>query len=171
MQRLLALTGVAWGLLGILLLLGSAVFRLSPLALDFFYDPVLWFHWVFLALSMVFMAWSEGYRGFQKGFSPRVAARMHWLYNNPRPHLLIFAPLFGLGLIHAPLRRRLITVVIMVMVITLVVLVRSIAQPWRGIIDAGVVTGLVYGIISLIYFVVRAFMGKALSHSPELAEE
>ena len=41
-------------------------------------------------------------------------------------------------------------------IVTLVLLVRLAPQPWRGIIDAGVVLGLGIGSASILYFVVRA---------------
>ena len=37
-------------------------------------------------------------------------------------------------------------------IIILVLLVRLLPQPWRGIIDAGVVLGLLLGIASIVYF-------------------
>ena len=40
--------------------------------------------------------------------------------------------------------------------VAIVVFVRMLAQPWRGIIDAGVVLGLAWGVVSIVYYVVRA---------------
>jgi len=33
--------------------------------------------------------------------------------------------------------------------------VRRLAQPWRGIIDAGVVVGLAWGVGSVVYYALR----------------
>ncbi len=45
-------------------------------------------------------------------------------------------------------------------IVTLVISVRQLAQPWRGIIDAGVVLGLALGVASLLYHFVRQLAGN-----------
>jgi DMSO/TMAO reductase YedYZ heme-binding membrane subunit len=54
--------------------------------------------------------------------------------------------------------------------VILVLLVRLIQQPWRGIIDLGVVVGLAWGLISLLVFSVLAFTSKVFPYSPEVPE-
>jgi len=45
-------------------------------------------------------------------------------------------------------------------IIALVVIaVRHVPQPWRGIIDAGVVVGLLWGAVAVAVFFVRAAQG------------
>jgi hypothetical protein len=55
-------------------------------------------------------------------------------------------------------------------VIALVMLVRAAPQPWRGIIDGGVVVGLFLGGISIVYYLVLAFSGRALEVATDLPE-
>jgi len=58
-------------------------------------------------------------------------------------------------------RKRLIVSWILLGTILLVVfLIRLLPQPWRGIIDGGVVAGLGLGTLSLIYFYLRTLLGK-----------
>jgi hypothetical protein len=45
------------------------------------------------------------------------------------------------------------------MIISFVILVPMLPQPWRGIIDVGVVVGLVMGILSICYFVIMEWRG------------
>ena len=48
--------GAVWGLGGVLLLLGSAIYRLTPLAIEGFSHHFLWYHWmtlVFVVLSVL----------------------------------------------------------------------------------------------------------------------
>jgi hypothetical protein len=45
---------------------------------------------------------------------------------------------------------------VLIGIVVLVVSVRSLAQPWRGIVDAGVVVGLVLGWLSLLIWYFRA---------------
>ena len=161
-----------WGLAGVVLLLVSAIARLTPLALE----PVLvytmtGFQWAVYVLWSLFNGYVEGYRGFQKGYVPRVVARAFWLGQHPRPLLLLLAPFFCSGLIHAT-RRRLITSWCLVFgIYGIVQLVRMLEQPWRGILDAGVVVGLAYGTIALVVAFGRVLGGRPIEVSPQVPEE
>ena len=81
-----------WGLLGVTALLLYAIIRLSQV----FYAGLFveWgiHHWLALAISTVFMAYSEGYKGFQKAFSPRLVARAKHLHDNARPLETMLSP-------------------------------------------------------------------------------
>ncbi len=156
---------------GVLILLSSAVFRLAPLAVSAFLYHLYWYHWVSLALIILFMSYAEGYRGFQQRFSPRVAARARYLKEHPKVLHVLLAPFFCMGYFHATKRRRIISISLTVGIIVLVLLVRLLPQPWRGIIDAGVVLGLIWGIISLLIFCVNAFASRHFNYSPEVPEE
>ena len=70
---------VIWGLAAIGVLLGQAIYRLALISLVGLSMPLYWYHWATLAGWALFMAYGEGYRGFQKNFSPRVAARAAYL--------------------------------------------------------------------------------------------
>jgi hypothetical protein len=167
---MMGMIGALWGMSGVLLLLGSAVYRLAPLAADAFSCDLLWYHWVSLLLVVVFMAYAEGYVGFQQRFSPRVAARARYLRDHPRIAFIIFAPFFCMGYFHATRRRRITSVSLTVGIIALILLVRLLPQPWRGIIDAGVVIGLAWGILSLLVFGVQAFSAHRFAYSPDVPE-
>ncbi len=144
--------GYAWGIGGVVLLLGFAVFRLTPMALELASVELALVHWGLLAVSVLYMAYAEGYKGFHLAFAPRVVARAHYLSTHPRPLLLLFAPVFCMGYIHATRRRKLMSFGLTSMIICFVLIVRLLPQPWRGIVDAGVVTGLVLGISSILFF-------------------
>ena len=163
--------GAIWGLTGVLLLLGSAVFRLTPLAIDAFSHAFSWYHWLSLFLILLFMTYAEGYRGFQKGFSPRVAARALYLKNHPRLLHSILGPFFCMGFFHTSRRRKITSFSVTSGIIVLIILVRFLAQPWRGIIDAGVVVGLAWGLVSLIIFSLQAFSAKKFPYSPDVPEQ
>lgn len=163
--------GALWGLAGVSLLLGSAVCRLSPLAADIFSGELLWYHWISLIGIVVFMAYAEGYRGFQQRFSPRVAARAKYLKQHPRPLHVLLAPFFCMGYFHASKKRQITSISLTAGIIVLVLLVRLLAQPWRGIIDAGVVVGLVWGLVSLLGFSAKALAADNFACPPEIPEE
>ncbi|HEY6010586.1 MAG TPA: hypothetical protein VIX18_03865, partial [Nitrospirota bacterium] len=116
--------GALWGLGGVLLLLVSAVYRLTPLAIEAFTYEWSWVHWLSLALMTFFMAYAEGYRAFQQGFSPRVAARARHLRDHPNALHAVLAPFFCMAYFHAPKRRRIVSISVTAGIIVLVILVR-----------------------------------------------
>ncbi len=168
--RLTGILGAVWGLAGVVLLLGSAVYRLAPIALEGLRQQLQWQHWLFLVIVLVFMAYAEGYRAFQQGFSPRVAARARYLAERPSLLHALCAPLFCMAYFHAPKRRMITSLSVTAGIIVLIILVRLLSQPWRGIIDAGVVVGLAWGLAALVVFSVRAFTAERFDYSPEVPE-
>lgn len=160
------LIALVWGLGGVLALLGSAVYRLAPYALEAL--PTLsGAQWVALVIWLVFMGYAEGWRGFHQRFSPRVAARTMYLARNPRALHLLLAPAFCMGLLHATRKRRIVSWSLLLGIAGLVVLVRTLSQPWRGIVDAGVVLGLAIGTASTLWFAWLAVTG-APTADPEV---
>ncbi len=163
--------GAIWGLAGVSLLLVSAIYRLTPLAADAFSHDLFWYHWLSLVFIIFFMAYAEGYRGFQQRFSPRVAARARYLRDHPAFLHALLAPFFCMGYFHASGRRKITSLSLTAGIIILIGMVRLVSQPWRGIIDAGVVTGLVWGVVSLWIFSIKAFGPGRFEYSPEVPGE
>lgn len=112
-------------------------------------------HWFALGFSICYMGYAEGYRGFHRAFAPRVVARASYLKAHPRPLHVVLAPVFCMGYIYATRKRKLLSFGLSSMIVCFVLLVRLLPQPWRGIVDAGVVTGLVLGIVSILYFLLQ----------------
>ena len=67
----------AWGVIGLVLVLAYAVVRLASFAIEAMAGGLNLLQWLIFILNVAFMGWSEGYRGFQLRFSPRVAARAY----------------------------------------------------------------------------------------------
>ena len=156
-KKYLGMLGAVWGFTGAFALIGFAVWRLAPLVLHALQHSLSLLQWTSLIGCVVFMAYSEGYRGFQLAFAPRVAARSLYLSQHPTLPRLLFAPFFVIGYFDATRRRMMTSYLLTGMIIILVFLVHQLEQPWRGIIDAGVVTGLAWGLLSMLYFAARAF--------------
>lgn len=152
------------------MLLTSAVLRLANLSIEAFGYAWDWRHWTVFVINLAFMAHSEGYNAFQKSFAPRVVARAQALAQNPSPLRLLLAPLFCMGYFHTT-RRRLISVyALTTAIVTFVAIFQHINQPWRGILDCGVVVGLAWGIISIAVFAVKTWRGQGPFHSAELPD-
>lgn len=155
------LLGFYWGITGVILFLLFAVLRLSErireLA-DYSLGPL---HWTVLVGFTLWMAWAEGYKGFHRAFSPRVVARANYLRESAldRPILALFAPVFCMGFIHATRKRKIVSYSVTSGIFVLVLLLRITPQPWRGIVDTGVVTGLALGILSLLFFWIQVETG------------
>jgi hypothetical protein len=160
--------GFIWGSIGVLSLLIFSVVRLSNIALEFFVYPVHIWHWLALVVWVVFMAYSEGYKGFQQAFSPRVAARLIWLRQNPKAWLVVLAPLYAMGFIYASKKRIIISYSILIMVLVFVTIAVNLPQPWRPIVDAGVVVGLLWGATVTGWYIFVAIRTDTSLVNPEL---
>ena len=159
----------AWGAAGVAGICIFAVWRLMPYTTDALGMPLSALQWTVMLANVVFMAWSEGYRGFQQKFAPRAAARALYVYRTPLPlSTRLMAPLFCFGYFQAKRRTRLIAWIGTIGIIVLVLVVHQLEQPWRGIIDAGVVIGLSWGVISLLVNYYRAFRSGEYPVSPEV---
>lgn len=150
-----------WGVGGVLLLLGQAIVKLTPLALAPVLDGSMSsFQWFLYGAWTIFNGYAEGYRGFQKSFSPRVVARAMHLARHPKPLHVLLAPLFCMAMFHAKRRNLIVAWCLLAGIALLIALVGMLAQPWRGIIDAGVVVGLLWGSLSIIAMLARALIAN-----------
>lgn len=158
-----------WGVAGVLALLVQAVYRLAPLAVE----PVLegtmsTGQWVLYVAWTIFNAYAEGYRGFQKAFAPRVVARAVHLGRHPRPLHVILAPMFCMAMFHARRKNLILAWGLLTGIVLLVMAVRMLPQPWRGIVDVGVVVGLVWGIVSIVAMFARALLANVVPDDQSL---
>lgn len=162
--------GALWGFSGVVALLGYAIFRLTPRAIEALESPLTTGQWIFLVVFAIFMLVAEGYRGFQKKFSPRTAARVKYLRDHPRPLHILLAPLFCMGYFFANRKTQIIAFSLTFGIILLVVMVGYLPSPWRGLVDFGVVLGLSYGVASFAIFTAKALFSGQYPHSPEVPD-
>jgi len=159
---LVARASALWGVGGVAVMLLQAIVRLTPIAraaVEQLHGAGLW---AVLVTWVALNGYAEGYRGFHQRFSPRVVARALYLMHHPTWTRALLAPAFCMSLFGASRRGMLVSRGILVGVTALVATMRWIGQPWRGIVDAGVVAGLGIGLASIVYFAVRL----ALGHPP-----
>ena len=85
---------------------------------------------------------------------------------------LFFAGLQQNRLFHADRRTLLRSRILLVGLIIVISAVRMLPQPWRGIVDGGVVAGLAWGLAAALYLFVAALRGRSLpvDSLPEPAE-
>lgn len=114
------------------------------------------------ALSCLFFAYAEGYKGFHLKFSPLVVKRSSTLLigtpqgNNPLHYLL--APIYSMGLVHATKKRLITSWAVTLGLAIIVALVKRLPLVSRIILDAGVVVGLSLGSLSILYFFVKSLV-------------
>lgn len=167
-NQLHGLLGAAWGIFGLSLLLLGAIVRLGEISWDIVNYQLTWYHWAIAIANILFMAYTEGYKGFQLKFSPRFAARCLYLRHNPKVLHTLLAPLFCMGFFYTTRRRMVATLVLTLVIIGFIKIAHMLTQPWRGILDAGVVVGLTWGLISVYYYLLQAFRNTDFNYSPEL---
>ena len=161
-----------WGLGGILLLLSFAVYRLAPIAFDLANFPLSGLQFGLLVVFVGYMAYAEGYKGFHLAFAPRAVSRALYLSQNPRTVHLLLAPVFCMGYIYATRKRQLLSIGLTLLIVCFVFVARQLPQPWRGIVDAGVIVGLGLGIGSILFHAFSAVVNPAsASMSAEVPAE
>ncbi|MCB9555556.1 MAG: hypothetical protein H6707_05580 [Deltaproteobacteria bacterium] len=160
MKRPLNILILTWGVFGVCLLLFQALWRLTPLALEPLRSGSLsTVQALIYALWVLFNAYAEGYRGFQKRFSPKVVARAAYLAANPRPLHVALAPAFCMSYFFASRRAKIVAWSVTLGVIGLVLAVHRLSQPWRGIVDGGVVVGLAWGMAVILWLYLKILFG------------
>lgn len=163
---------VLWGVLGVVTVLVEALCRLGATA-----ARILTVHalttgqLVLLAAWTVTIAYFEGYRGFQRRFSPRVVARALHLAEHGRPLHVALAPLYCMALLHATRRRLIATWALVAGIVALILLVRQMPPPYRAIVDAGVAFALAWGAVSILVCLARGLAGRPLGISADVPEE
>ena len=147
---------VAWGLLGVIALLMQALWRITPIAWEPWEQGIVrpW-QGVVCVIWSLFNVYTEGHRAFYLKFSPRVVARAFYVGAEGRWYERALAPLFCMSFFSATRRGVIVAWAMVVGIVGLVILVHQLDQPWRGIIDAGVVAGLAWGLGSILVWAFR----------------
>lgn len=155
-------TVVAWGIGGVLLLLMQGLARLAPIAAEALAMDLTILHWGSLVPWVAFMVYAEGWRGFHQRFSPRVVARAFHLARAPRLSRALLAPFYCMSLFASTRRGMAVAWGLMIGILLLVLLLRGTPQPWRGLVDVGVVLGLGVGSLSILWHT-----GISITRGPE----
>jgi len=160
-----------WASGGVVLLIAQALYRLSGIAYEALSSGAMSdMQWAICGVWTLSNCYMEGYKGFHKKFVPRVVARAHYLAHNPFQPATLIAPLFSMAFFHSDRRGKIGAWVVTVAVMLAIFVVRGLPQPWRGIVDAGVVAGLGIGTASLLYAMARRMSGARPEGDPQLPE-
>lgn len=169
-NNLLGGLAAAWAIAGWAGVLLFAIVRLSRIAAEALADELTPAQLAVLLVNLVVMAWTEGYRGFQLKFSPRAAARVLYLRRHADWRMTLLAPFFCVGYYRASPRVRRMTWLGTMLIVLLIIIVHQLPQPWRGIVDAGVVLGLTWGLVSFLALSGRALVSGAYPAEHQVRE-
>jgi hypothetical protein len=136
-------------LAGVAGLFTSAVLRLGGRGVATITDGLAPAHWAVLVALTAVMVYGEGIKALQRRWVPRLIERARAL-RTERFWLQLLAPLYGLSLIGAPPARLARAWLGTSAIVTAVIVVRGLPEPWRGIIDFAVASALAWGLISLL---------------------
>ena len=157
-----------WGLSGISALLLFALHRLYTQVETLHHHALQTPHYLLAIPWILYMLYMEGDKGFRRAFAPRVAARALCLAQKPTWPTALLAPIFCIGYFGASKKRKRASYLLTLMILTLILLVQQLPQPWRGLIDLGVLLGLTYGLLFLLYFTLRTFHKNTPLIDPQL---
>ena len=156
------LWAVHWGVLGVVLLFVQACVRLGARTVDALAMPLSGLEVALSLFWVLFNAYGEGYRAFQLRFSPRVVQRAHALAQPSEARYRWLAPLYCMSMVGAPRRSRIIAWGSVVLIALAVAIMSQVPQPYRGIVDGGVVVALIWGILTMAYYHLRALRSGEL---------
>ncbi len=168
-RSLLGNLAFIWGLGGFLLLLAFAIYRLTPIAWSAVQQPLTGLQYVLLIGNTLFMAHSEGYKGFQKAYSPRVVSRAFHLRRHATVATALLAPFFCMTYFGAPRKRIIVSWSLTAAIIVLIMIFQRLPSPWRGILDAGVVVGLTWGVTATLIILFQTAKKTRELADPEVA--
>jgi len=167
---MLGLIGAIWGIAGFLGLCLYAIFRLSPIVADSLQYELRWYHWLVMLGNMAMMAYYEGFKGFQRGYSPRVVARARHLISHPVLLHVALAPFFVMAYFYSSRRRIISAWVLTIAIVVLILLFTLLPKPWKGILDAGVVLGLSWGVVATVVIAIQTVIGTRTGDDPALPD-
>ena len=155
MKKIFGLIGFIWGFVGVSLILLHGITCVYPYVVTLDFSKMFWYHYLSLIISIIFLGYAEGYKGFQLSFSPRAAKRVKLVFKNPSFVNVVLSPLFCMGFFGISKKRMKITYILTITIIFLIIIIERISEPWRGIIDTGVLVGLSWGLLSFWFFCLK----------------
>lgn len=159
-----------WGLAGVVTMLLYSVMRVIPSWSELAAPQNGLIDYVVFSIVLLAMIYWEGYKGFHKAFAPRVVSRSKALIYQPSPVYRILAPVFCIGLIGSPIRRKISLIVFTGVIVLLVVGVKAMPQPWRWMIDLSVAMALLVGVGSILWLSCRDWNQEGYLCDPEIPQ-
>jgi hypothetical protein len=150
----------AWAVAGVVFLFAEAAWRLALRGVDAVRGGLTPFEWLALVLLTAAFVYGEGVRALQRRWVPYVLARIQRLRAERRLRYHLAAPLYAMSLIGPPRAAVVRAWAGVAAIISAVLIVSRLPDPWRGIVDSAVAAALVWGASALLYGAGRAFRDR-----------
>ena len=111
--------------------------------------------WTALTVLVLGFVYVEGIRALQHRWVPRMLGRASQLDEEERRTPRIVGPLFAMSLLFAPRTQMARAWLLTSGIVSMVVLVRLLPDPWRGIVDLAVAAALAWGIGAILVAMAR----------------
>lgn len=161
---------IVWACGGVTVMFLQAIMRLYPRAWEALHGLSA-YHAVWYAVIVVGLLYTEGYKAFHVQFMPRLVARALHLAKSPTWGRVILAPFFVMALFATTRKRLIVSWAVTIGVVFLIIIVQRLPDPWRGMVDAGVVLSLGWGIVRMGQLLALAALGSRPHYDPELPLE
>jgi len=139
-----------WAVAGVSALFAWAVWRLGWRGLLTIRAGLGELEWAMLVVLTVAFVYGEGYRALDRRWVPGLIERARALRFEHRSLVRLLAPLHGMALI-AVSRGRLVRAWLGTLaIVSAVLMVRALPEPWRGIVDFSVAAALAWGLIAIV---------------------
>lgn len=148
---------VAWALLGVVVLLSTAVARLAARGIETLRNGLTPWEWGALVGLTATFVYGEGVRALQRRWVPHLLDRVRRLRGERDVLLRLAAPLYGLSLVGASPRALFRAWAGTAAIVAAVMVVRAFPEPWRGITDLAVAAAVGWGLLVILRRAPRAF--------------
>lgn len=145
----------AWALAGVAALFLEAIYNLGRRGIATVQAGLAPLEWAVLLLLTGAFVYGEGVRALQRKWVPRVLGRCAAVARERAWWLRLLAPLYAMGLVGGTAGTRFRASLGVAAVVVAVLVVRSLPEPWRGIIDLAVAAALLWGLVALLHGGVR----------------
>jgi hypothetical protein len=140
----------AWTLLGVAALFASSIYRLGARGVATIKEGLGWGEWSMLVLLTVAFVYGEGFRALDRRWVPSLVERALLLRDDPRPLVRFLAPLYGLSLVGARRDDLIRGWLLVTAILGAVLIVSTLPDPWRGIVDFAVAAALAWGLVAIL---------------------
>jgi hypothetical protein len=139
-----------WAVVGVVLIFSRSVLVLGTRGIMTMRAGLTAAEWLALAVLTAVFVYTEGVRALQRKYVPHVLRRVDQVRSERRLVYRVLAPLYSLSLIGGTRRTLVRAWLGLAAIVAAVLIVRSFAEPWRGIVDFAVAAALAWGTISIV---------------------
>ncbi len=141
-----------WGIIGFAFLVARALLGMSPEIREMLATPLNAWHQIGLVVIVLVFGLAKGYFIFRRRFCRSYASRIGELSLPPVKLLYaVLAPLYCLNLIGAERRQLIRGYAIVTGIVLMIISVKFIPTPWRGMILMGVAAALTWAALEIAY--------------------